>query len=167
MNAKGFERDAQRMGKLMSDSFDLGFIDVGGWDTHVGQGAAKGYLANRLDELGRGLSAFSTAMGPHWNNTTVVVMSEFGRTMRENGNHGTDHGHGTAYMVMGGAVRGGRVAGSQERIDQAGLFQNRDLPVLNEYRAVLGGVFTRVFALGPSDIDRVFPTVKARDLQLV
>jgi len=167
MSAKGFERDAQRMGKLMSESFDLGFIDVGGWDTHVGQGAAKGYLANRVDELGRGLAAFAGAMGAHWNDTIVVVMSEFGRTMRENGNRGTDHGHGTTYFVLGGAVRGGRIAGEQRDISEASLFQNRDLPVLNEYRAVLGGLFARLYGLGPKDIEKVFPGASGRDLQLV
>jgi uncharacterized protein (DUF1501 family) len=166
ITTKGFERDAQRMGKLMSEKFDLGFIDVGGWDTHVGQGASKGYLATRLEELGRGLAAFATAMGPAWRNTTVVVMSEFGRTLRENGNHGTDHGHGTAYLVMGGSVRGGRIAGEQREITEAGLFQNRDLPVLNEYRSVLGGLFARQYGLSQRELDAVFPGVRPRDLQL-
>jgi len=166
ITTKGFERDAQRMGRLMSDSFDLGFIDVGGWDTHVGQGAAKGALANRLGELGRGLAAFATAMGPRWHDTTVVVMSEFGRTMRENGNHGTDHGHGTAYMVLGGAVRGGRVVGQQTSIAESTLFQNRDLPVLNEYRSVLGGLFARQYGLRGADLDIVFPGARPVDWQL-
>lgn len=165
--AKGFERDAQRMGKLMSERFDLAFIDVGGWDTHVGQGAGTGYLANRLEELGRGLAAFAAAIGPRWRDTTVVVITEFGRTMRENGNHGTDHGHGATYLVLGGAVRGGRVAGEQRDIAESNLFQNRDLPVLNEYRTVLGGIFARQFGLGAADLERVFPGARARDLQLV
>ena len=166
ITTKGFERDAQRMGKLMNEKFDVGFIDVGGWDTHVGQGAAKGYLATRLTELGKGLSAFATAMGPAWSSTTVVVMSEFGRTLRQNGNRGTDHGHGTAYLVMGGAIRGGRVAGEQREITEAGLFQNRDLPVLNEYRNVLGALFARQYGLSPQAIDRIFPGARPQDLQL-
>lgn len=167
ITTKGFERDAQRMGKLMSEKFDIGFIDVGGWDTHVGQGAAKGYLATRLGELGRGLAAFAAAMGPAWPSTTVVVMSEFGRTMRQNGNRGTDHGHGTAYLVMGGAIRGGRVAGEQRDITEAGLFQNRDLPVLNEYRGVLGALFARQYGLSSRAIERVFPGARPQELQLV
>ena len=167
ITTKGFERDAQRMGKLMSEKFDLGFIDVGGWDTHVGQGAAKGYLATRLEELGRGLAAFATTMGPAWRDTSVVVLSEFGRTMRQNGNRGTDHGHGTAYMVLGGAVRGGRVAGEQQAITEASLFQNRDLPVLNEYRGVLGALLARQYGLSARDLDRIFPGARPRDLQLV
>jgi len=166
ITTKGFERDAQRVGKLMREKFDLGFIDVGGWDTHVGQGAAKGYLATRLAELGKGLAAFAATMGPAWRDTTVVVMSEFGRTLRQNGNHGTDHGHGTAYMVLGGAVRGGRVAGEQRVITEANLFQNRDLPVLNEYRGVLGALFARQYGLSARAIDRVFPGAQPRDLQL-
>ena len=167
INSKGFERDAQRMGRLMSEKFDLGFIDVGGWDTHVGQGAGKGYLATHLEELGRGLAAFAAAMGPAWHDTTVVVMSEFGRTMRENGNHGTDHGHGTAYLVLGGGVRGGRIAGELVEITEAGLFQNRDLPVLNEYRGVLGGLFARQYGLSQRDLEVVFPGARPRDLQLL
>jgi uncharacterized protein (DUF1501 family) len=167
VNAKGFERDARRMGKLLRESFDLGFVDVGGWDTHVGQGGANGALAGRLEDLGRGLAAFASEMGPRWSDTTVVVLSEFGRTMRENGNRGTDHGHGTVYMVLGGGVRGGRVAGEQGAVTEAGLFQNRDLPVLNEFRTVLGGLFARQFGLAPSDLDKVFPSARARDLQLL
>jgi uncharacterized protein (DUF1501 family) len=167
INAKGFERDARRIGRLMRERFDLGFVDVGGWDTHVGQGGASGNLARRLEELGRGLAGFAAAMGPRWDDTTVVVMSEFGRTLRENGNHGTDHGHGTAYLVLGGAVRGGRIAGEQQEVSEARLFQNRDLPVLNEYRAVLGGLFARQFGLTKKSLDNVFPGAPARDLQLV
>jgi len=167
LSAKGFERDGQRMGKLMNESFDIGFIDVGGWDTHVGQGGTKGQLANRLEELGRGLAAFAAAIGPRWRDTTVVVMSEFGRTWRENGNRGTDHGHGTAYLVLGGAVRGGRIAGEQRTISAATLFQNRDLPVLNEYRALLGALFARQFGLTRAQVAAIFPGTQPRDLELV
>ena len=103
INTKGFELEAERMGHLMRDKYRIGFIDVGGWDTHVGEGAAQGSLANNLASLGRGLQAFSQSLGAEWNNTVVVVLSEFGRTFRENGNRGTDHGHGTVYWVLGGA----------------------------------------------------------------
>ncbi len=167
ITSKGFERDARRMGKLMREGFDLGFVDVGGWDTHVGQGAAKGALASRLEELGRGLAGFAAEMGPRWSDTTVVVLSEFGRTMRENGNHGTDHGHGTAYLVLGGGVRGGLVVGEQQDVTEAGLFQKRDLPVLNEVRSVLGGLFARQYGLSAKDLDQVFPAARPRDLQLI
>jgi uncharacterized protein (DUF1501 family) len=172
MTAKGFELVAQRMARLMQERFDLGFVDVGGWDTHVGQGAGTGYLANRFEELGRGLAGFADAMGETaWRDTVVVVISEFGRTFRENGNKGTDHGHGTVYWVLGGglaAQAGGRVVGEQVALTQpAALFQNRDHPVLNEYRAVFAGLFARMYGLSPAQLDHVFGGVTARDLRLV
>jgi uncharacterized protein (DUF1501 family) len=165
--AKGFEAEARRIGHLLSEEFNLAFLDVGGWDTHVGQGAATGYLANRLDELGKGLSALADEMGPRWNDTVVVVISEFGRTFRENGNRGTDHGHGTTYLVLGGQVRGGRLAGDQQRIEESTLHQNRDLPVLNEYRAVLGGLFARMYGLNATDVAAIFPESRPKDLEMV
>ena len=88
VTARGFELSAQRIGLLMQDKFNLGFVDVGGWDTHVNQGAADGYLAGRIGELGRGLAALKAALGNKWNETVVIVVSEFGRTFRENGDRG-------------------------------------------------------------------------------
>ena len=167
INAKGFELEARRIAKLMKDSYNLGFVDVGGWDTHVNQGAATGYLASRLDELGAGLAAYAQEMGSAWRDTTVVVMSEFGRTFRQNGNRGTDHGHATVYWVMGGGVRGNQVVGEQMRVEQGTLFQNRDFPVLNEYRAVVGGLLQRQYGLSNSQVDTVFPGAKPLDLGLV
>ena len=167
ISAKGFELEARRIGKLMKDSYGLCFVDVGGWDTHVGQGAATGSLASRLGELGRGLAALPQEMGSAWKNTTVVVMSEFGRTFRQNGNRGTDHGHGSVMWVLGGAVRGGRIAGEQLAVQKSTLFQDRDFPVLNEYRAVLGGLFQRQFGLSSSQLDRVFPGARPKDIGLL
>ena len=171
MTAKGFELVARRMARLMKERFDLGFVDVGGWDTHVGQGAGTGYLANRFEELGRGVAAFAQEMGDEaWRDTVVVVISEFGRTFRENGNKGTDHGHGTVYWVLGGglaAQAGGRVLGEQVVLSQPALFQNRDYPVLNEYRAVFGGLFERMYGLSPAQLNTVFGGVAPRDLGLV
>ncbi|MBI3727230.1 MAG: DUF1501 domain-containing protein [Burkholderiales bacterium] len=167
ISTKGFELEAQRIAKLMRDKYALGFIDVGGWDTHVNQGAATGTLAVKFEELGRGLAAYRTEMGDTWRNTTVVVISEFGRTFRENGKHGTDHGHGTVYWVLGGGIKGGQIAGEQISLEAGKLFQNRDYPVLNEYRAVLGGLFSRLYGLNAGQIEQVFAGVKARDLALV
>ena len=164
--AKGFELESRRIARLMKEKYNIGFVDVGGWDTHVGQGGANGYLADRLGELGRGLAAFASEMESEWSKTVVLVISEFGRTFRENGNRGTDHGHGSAYWVLGGAVKGGRVAGDQCQIAAATLFQNRDLPVLNEYRAVLGGLFARMYGLSGAQTDHVFAGVAARDIGL-
>ena len=167
VSPKGFELAARRIGGLMKGRFNLGFVDIGGWDTHVNEGGATGYLAGRLGELGRGLAGFADAIGPAWSDTVVVVVSEFGRTFRENGDRGTDHGHGSVYWVMGGSVKGGRLVGEQVKIEQKSLFQNRDYPVLNEYRAVLGGVFHHIYGLQPDRLQKVFPAVQPKDLALV
>src|SRR5438105_5313293 len=166
-SARGFELQARRIGRLMREKYNLGFVDVGGWDTHVNQGGAAGYLAVRLSELGKGLAAFADEMGPEWNDTVVVAISEFGRTFRENGNRGTDHGHGSVYWVLGGSVKGGRIAGDQMRVAEETLFQNRDYPVLNEYRAVLGGLFAALFGVEGERLQKVFPGVEPRDLGVV
>jgi uncharacterized protein (DUF1501 family) len=165
--AKGFALEARRIARLMRERVTLGFIDVGGWDTHVGQGGATGQLANRLGELGRGLALFADEMGPQWGNTVVIVVSEFGRTFRENGNRGTDHGHGSAYWVLGGGVKGGRIAGEQVEVKASTLHQNRDYPVLNEYRTVLAGLFRRMYGLNDAQLAQVFPGASARYLGLI
>jgi uncharacterized protein (DUF1501 family) len=167
INTKGFELEAERMGKLMRDKYRIGFIDVGGWDTHVNEGGAEGALASNLASLGRGLEVFSQSLGPEWNNTVVVVVSEFGRTFRENGNRGTDHGHGTVYWILGGGISGGSVRGEQQRLAHGTLLQDRDYPVLNDYRAVLGGLFHSMWDLSPARVTRVFQDVTPMDLKLV
>jgi len=164
---KGFELSAQRIGLLMRDKYNLGFVDVGGWDTHVNEGGAEGYLANRIGELGRGLAALKTSLGPAWNDTVVVVVSEFGRTFRENGDKGTDHGHGSVYWVLGGAVKGGRIAGPQVTVNQASLFQDRDYPVLTDYRALIGGVLRRGYGLSQTQLGQIFPEAQPTDLALI
>jgi len=167
ITTKGFELEAARMGKLMRDSYRIGFIDVGGWDTHVNEGAAQGALASNLNGLGRGLAAFAQTLGTEWANTVVVVLSEFGRTFRENGDRGTDHGHGTVYWVLGGAIQGGRIAGEQQNLTRATLFQDRDYPVLNDYRAVLGGLFRSLWSLSPAQCERIFQQTHPLELRLV
>ena len=164
---KGFELEATRIARLMREQVRIGFVDVGGWDTHVGQGGATGALAGRIGDLSRGLDTFAREMGPAWRDTVVVVISEFGRTFKENGNRGTDHGHGTAYWVMGGGVKGG-VRGEQVALTgPAALNQGRDWPVLNEYRGVFGGLFRRMYGLDAAQLQRVFPGGAPRDLGLV
>jgi uncharacterized protein (DUF1501 family) len=167
VNARGFELQARRIAKLMQGEYNLGFVDVGGWDTHVGEGGATGQLATRLEELGRGLGALADGMGSAWRDTVVVVISEFGRTFRENGNRGTDHGHGSVYWVMGGALKGQRVVGEQVRVSHATLFQDRDYPVLNEYRELLAGLFARSYGLDGAQLARVFPSVSPKDVALL
>jgi uncharacterized protein (DUF1501 family) len=167
ITATGFALEARRMAGLMKDKFNIGFIDVGGWDTHVNQGGAQGQLATLLTSLGQGLAGFAEQMGPAWNRTVVFVLSEFGRTFRENGTHGTDHGHGSVHWVLGGAIQGGRFAGEQVAVTPQSLNQNRDFPVLTEYRAMLGGIFKRMYSLDNPRIQRVFPSIVSRDLGLV
>lgn len=168
VSPRGFELSARRIGRLMREQFNLGFVDVGGWDTHVNQGAATGYLADRLGELGRALAGFSEEIGPAgWRDTVVVVISEFGRTFRENGDRGTDHGHGSVYWVMGGGINGGRILGEQVKVSQASLFQNRDYPVLTDYRAMFAGLFQRMYGLDGTAVQRIFAGVRPAELGLV
>ncbi len=167
INTKGFELESERMGRLMRDKYRIGFIDVGGWDTHVGEGSAQGSLANNLANLARGLQVYSQTLGAEWNNTVVVVLSEFGRTFRENGNRGTDHGHGTVYWVLGGSINGGIIAGEQQRVSRSTLFQDRDYPVLNDYRALLGGLYRSLWGLSTDQCARVFPQAAPLELGLV
>jgi uncharacterized protein (DUF1501 family) len=170
VSAKGFELAARRIGRLMRGSYNLAFVDVGGWDTHVGQGggAPNGYLSGRLAELGRGLAGYVDEIGPDaWRDTVVVVISEFGRTFRENGAKGTDHGHGSVYWVMGGGLRGGRVLGDHGPVTEAGLNQDRDYPVLIDYRGLFAGLFQRMYGLDAARLRTVFPGAAPRDLGLV
>src|ERR1700736_6640972 len=168
VSPRGFELSARRIGRLMREQFNLGFVDVGGWDTHVNQGAATGSLAARLGELGRALAGFSEEVGPAgWRDTIVFVISEFGRTFRENGDRGTDHGHGSVYWVMGGGINGGRIAGQQVKVEQATLFQNRDYPVLTDYRSMFAGLFQRMFGLEAASVQRIFAGVHPAELGLV
>lgn len=164
---KGFELEAERIATLMRDQYRIGFIDVGGWDTHVNQGSSSGTLASNLQSLDQGLNRFRESLGPEWDNTVVVVLSEFGRTFRENGDHGTDHGHGSVYWILGGKVNGGKVLGEQIAVRQDTLFQNRDFPVLNDYRAVLSGLFMRLWSLTASQVDQVFPQVMPSGLEII
>jgi len=129
--------------------------DMGGWDTHVGEGAEKGQLATRLSELGGALAAFARDLGARWGDTLVVVMTEFGRTARENGNRGTDHGTASMMLVLGGGVRGGRVLGGYRGMDRAQLFEERDLAIGTDVRSVLWE--SARAQLGVRDAAAVFP----------
>lgn len=134
---------------------EIAFADIGGWDTHINQGADQGQLALRLTELGQALAAFATDLGEQMRDVCVLTMSEFGRTVRENGNGGTDHGHGTAMLVLGGSVRGRRIAGRWPGLDPAARFEERDVAVTTDFRDLFGEVLTR--HLGARDLGAVFP----------
>jgi uncharacterized protein (DUF1501 family) len=159
MPAKGFALQAARIGRLLRErpEYRIGFIELGGWDTHAAQGNALGTLSRQLHGLGEGLSVLADSLGPTWNNTVVAVVSEFGRTFRENGSKGTDHGHGSTLWLLGGGISGGGIHGEQARLRESDLHQNRDLPVLNEYRAVLATVFQKMYGLDALELRHVFP----------
>jgi uncharacterized protein (DUF1501 family) len=164
---KGFGAQTKRMAAMMREKYNLGFIDVGGWDTHLKQGGTEGQLANKMYDLGEGLAIFAKEMGSAWDKTVVLVISEFGRTFSENGNHGTDHGHGTTYWVLGGGIKGGRIVGEQVKVASNTLFQDRDYQVLNDYRSVMGGLFKAQFGLSEKSLQNIFPEAKPLDLKLL
>jgi uncharacterized protein (DUF1501 family) len=155
----GFPGDAARLAALMRNDprVQLGFMAVGGWDTHANQGNAKGQLATRLGQLGEGLMALCQGLGPTLNDTTIVVVSEFGRTVRQNGNGGTDHGHGNVMWVMGGPVAGGRVYGQWPGLEDNHLYEGRDVAVTTDFRTVLSEVAERGLLLPDDKLNAVFP----------
>jgi uncharacterized protein (DUF1501 family) len=134
---------------------EIAFTDAGGWDTHVGQGAEQGQLANRLRDFGTSLGAFAQDLGDHMGDVVVLTMSEFGRTVAENGNRGTDHGHATAMFVLGGGVRGGRVYGRWPGLAREQLHEGRDLAVTTDFRALFAEVAGR--QLGIAHAATLFP----------
>lgn len=157
----GFPDDAARLATLMRNDpkIQLAFVALGGWDTHIGQGAATGQLANRLAPLGQGLAVLAERLGPLFDDTTVLVMSEFGRTARENGNGGTDHGHGNVMWVLGGRVNGGKVHGEWPGVADGALNEGRDLAVTTDFRTILVQVAERHLRLGDKQLAQVFPAL--------
>jgi len=133
----------------------IAFADIGGWDHHVNEGSTQGQMANVLRDFSQSLAAFWIDLGDLGEDTVVVTMSEFGRTARENGNRGTDHGHANVIFVLGGPVKGGKVYGRWPGLDQSQLYEGRDLALTTDFRRVLGeGVYQH---LGNKALDQVFP----------
>ena len=147
---QAFADSCTRLGHLMArdPGIRMAFTALGGWDTHVNEGSAEGQLANHLRPLGDGLLSLVQGLGAAYRQTVIIVMSEFGRTMRENGNGGTDHGHGNVMWVAGGKVRGGKVYGNWPGLAEADLYQGRDLAVTTDFRAVLSVVIRRHLQAG-------------------
>lgn len=158
---KGFEANCSRLATLMSKdpTMQIAFLDVGGWDTHINQGGSSGQLANHLKQFGNGVSSLASGLGAAFENTLVVVMSEFGRTVKENGNGGTDHGHGNLMWVLGGPINGGKVYGEWPGLEQSSLYENRDLSVTTDFRVVLGYLVGKHFGINSKGIDNIFPNV--------
>ena len=142
---------------------EVAFTDVGGWDTHVNEVGAQphvGQLANLLREFGDSLAAFSCDMGDRMADITIATMSEFGRTAKENGNRGTDHGHANAMFILGGNVRGGKVYGDWPGLQEEQLYQGRDLDVTTDFRTILSELVLK--QMGNRDVLRVFPGFQAQ-----
>lgn len=158
-SALGFAGIAEQAGRLLArdPGIRLAFLAVGGWDTHVNQGGATGPLANHLRPLGDGLAALARLLGPGFADTTIVVMSEFGRTVNENGNGGTDHGHGNVLWLLGGGVHGGKVYGTWPGLAPEALYEGRDLAATTDFREALAAVLTGHLGLSSSDLTTVFP----------
>ena len=144
---------------------EVAFTDVGGWDTHAGEGGAQGQLANNLRTFATAIAAFTKDLGSRMGDVVLVTMSEFGRTVRENGNRGTDHGHGNFMFVTGGGVKGGKVYGQWRGLTQENLFEGRDLAVTTDFRDVFGELLTR--QLGVASLKDVFPRYDVRPLGLI
>jgi uncharacterized protein (DUF1501 family) len=134
---------------------EIAFADAGGWDTHVNQGAGEGQLAGRLRDFADGLAAFAIDLGDRMADVMVLTMSEFGRTVAENGTRGTDHGHGTAMLVLGGSTRGGRVLGRWPGLERDQLHEGRDLAATTDFRDLFSEVLVR--HLGARDLEQIFP----------
>jgi len=155
----GLARDAGRLGALLrrEPSLRAAFFSVGGWDTHVNQGGVRGQLSDRLGALAHGLDALARGLGERFDDTVIVVMSEFGRTVRQNGTRGTDHGHGNAIWLLGGPVRGRRVLGEWPGLETAALHEGRDLAITTDFRQVLAEVLEKHLALDDRAIAQVLP----------
>jgi len=134
---------------------EVAFAELGQWDHHANEGAATGQIANRLDDFASGLAAFARDLGDRMADVMVVTMSEFGRTVRENGNRGTDHGHGNAMLVLGGNINGGKVHGRWPGLERDQLWQGRDLAITTDFRDVFAECVTG--HLGAKDVSAIFP----------
>ena len=153
----GLGRQLQQVAQLIKADvgLEIAFTDIGGWDTHRQQGGATGLLANRLAEFGQALAAFAQDLGDRMENVVVLTMSEFGRTVEENGSRGTDHGHANACVVLGGPVNGGKVHGVWPGLDRDQLYEGRDLAITTDFRDLFGEVAD--VHLSPRTPDALFP----------
>lgn len=153
-------QDLQQVAQLIKADvgLEVAFVEMGGWDHHVNEGGATGPLAAQLAQLAQALSAFYRDLGSRMEEVVVATVSEFGRTVHENGNRGTDHGHGNLMLVLGGTVRGGRILGDWPGLDPDQLYEGRDLALTTDFRSIFGELLTR--HLGCREIEAVFPGFK-------
>jgi len=155
----GFPQDAQRLAQLMVEDsrIQLGFMAIGGWDTHVNQGSTKGQLAGNLNRLGVGLSALVNTLRPIYRDTAIIVLSEFGRTLRQNNDRGTDHGHGNVMWILGGGINGGKVHGDWPGLSPDQLYQGRDLAIATDFREVIADILLNHLKLDQTKFNQVIP----------
>jgi uncharacterized protein (DUF1501 family) len=167
---QGFAEDVAHFCKLTrkDPTIQIGFFALSGWDTHVREGGIQGQLANHLRQLGQGLAEFPKGLGAEgYSRTVILVISEFGRTARENGNAGTDHGHGNVMWVMGGPVAGGKVYGHWPGLSEAHLHEDRDLAVTTDFRTVTSSVLARHLKLPQSLLQQIFPGAPQESISLL
>jgi uncharacterized protein (DUF1501 family) len=157
--AKGFAAETRSLARLMvkDPRIQIAFLQIGGWDTHINQGNSKGLLARNLGELAQGLATLQQELGAIYGHTQIVVMSEFGRTAKENGNGGTDHGHGNAMWLLGGTTKGGKVYGQWPGLAPEQLYQGRDLNITTDFREPIAKILTGHLGLNAASVAKILP----------
>jgi uncharacterized protein (DUF1501 family) len=156
---KGFAAETRSLARLMvkDPRIQIAFLQLGGWDTHINQGSSKGLLARNLGELGQGLATLQQELGSIYGQTQIIVMSEFGRTAKENGNGGTDHGHGNVMWLLGGGIKGGKVYGTWPGLAAEQLHQGRDLAVTTDFREPIASVLRGHLGINATGLAQVLP----------
>ena len=139
---------------------EIAFAESGQWDHHVNEGGATGQIANRLDDFARGIAALAQDLGDRMADTIILTMSEFGRAVAENGNRGTDHGHGNAMMLIGGGVKGGEIYGDWPGLKAEQRFEGRDLTITTDFRDVFGEVVMRHLGADAKTAARSLPRLR-------
>ncbi len=159
----GFVNACNKLSALMrkNSRVQIAFLDVGGWDTHINQGNAKGQLAGKLEKLGSGIANLAAGLGDAYNNTAILVMSEFGRTVAENGNGGTDHGHGNVAWLLGGGVQGGKIWTKWPSLARDNLYQQRDLAVTTDFREIIHEVIVSHLQVAPEKAAQIVRNYEA------
>jgi uncharacterized protein (DUF1501 family) len=161
--ASAFGQSLHQISQLVKADvgLEVAFADVGGWDTHANQGAGRGQLSTRLKEFGDGLAALYRDLGDRMQNVVILTMTEFGRSIRQNGSGGTDHGHASAMFLLGGPVKGGKVYGRWPGLAPEQLHEGRDLAVTTDFREVFSEILVKHMAA--HDTSKIFPAFTSRN----